>query len=75
MQSGEIADKLRYSRKDIMNRYSVIANVVREDDGGRFDGAERNQGASDFCKQLGRDYQEWLISFGTRNNLMPTEAR
>lgn len=71
MQSGEIAGTLGYTPKDIMNRYSVVANVVRNDDDRFFNGAERNQRASDFCKQLGRDYQEWLISFGMRHKLLP----
>jgi hypothetical protein len=68
MRSADIASMLRYAQRDIMNSYGNIAFVVR--DGGD-DPDERAQGASDFCKRLGRDYQDWLISFGLRNQLMP----
>ena len=68
MRSADIASLLRYAQRDIMNSYGNIAFVVR--DGGD-DSDERAQGASDFCKRLGRDYQDWLISFGIRHQLMP----
>jgi len=68
MRSADIASMLRYAQRDIMNSYGNIAFVVR--DGGD-DSDERAQGASDFCKRLGRDYQDWLISFGIRHQLMP----
>ncbi len=68
MRSADIASMLRYAQRDIMNSYANIAFVVR-DDGDESD--ERAQGASDFCKRLGRDYQDWLISFGVRHQLMP----
>jgi hypothetical protein len=68
MRSADIASLLRYAQRDIMNSYGNIAFVVR--DAGD-DPDERAQGASDFCKRLGRDYQDWLISFGIRHQLMP----
>ena len=68
MRSADIASLLRYAQRDIMNSYGNIAFVVRDDGG---DPDERAQGASDFCKRLGRDYQDWLISFGIRHQLMP----
>jgi len=54
-----------------MNSYGNIAFVVRDEGDGPLHPDERAQGASDFCKRLGRDYQDWLISFGIRHQLMP----
>jgi hypothetical protein len=71
MRSADIAGLLRYAQRDIMNSYGNIAFVVRDDGDSPPHPDERAQGASDFCKRLGRDYQDWLISFGTRHQLMP----
>jgi hypothetical protein len=69
MRSADIASVLGYAPRDIMNSYSAIAFVVRDEGDDPAHPDER--GASDFCKRLGRDYQEWLISFGIRNRLVP----
>jgi hypothetical protein len=71
MRSADIAGLLRYAQRDIMNSYGNIAFVVRDEGDGPLHPDERAQGASDFCKRLGRDYQDWLISFGIRHQLMP----
>jgi len=71
MRSADIAGLLHYAQRDIMNSYGNIAFVVRDDGDGPLHPDERAQGASDFCKRLGRDYQDWLISFGIRHQLMP----
>jgi hypothetical protein len=72
MRSADIATLLRYAQRDIMNSYGNIAFVVRDHGD---DPDERAQGASDFCKRLGRDYQDWLISFGIRHQLLPPNYR
>src|SRR5580698_2088380 len=71
MRAADIAGLLRYAQRDIMNCYGNIAFVVRDEGDGPLHPDERAQGASDFCKRLGRDYQDWLISFGIRHQLMP----
>jgi hypothetical protein len=76
MQSADIAALLHYTSKDITNCYGTIAFVVRQQLADGHPGPDkRAQGASDFCKRLGRDYQDWLISFGTRRGLMPRDSR
>ena len=66
MRSSDIARKLHYGERFISNSYSRIALVVQD---GYSD--DRAQGAADFCRRLGRDYQDWLMSFGARHNLLP----
>jgi hypothetical protein len=63
MRSADIAGLLRYAQRDIMNSYGNIAFVVRDEGDGPLHPDERAQGAS--------DYQDWLISFGIRHQLMP----
>jgi hypothetical protein len=76
MQSTAIAAALQVSAKNVTNSYSIIASAVMQEQlGGKDDVDRRHMGASDFCKQLGRDYQDWLMSFGQRHKLLPPEAR
>jgi hypothetical protein len=76
MQSTAIAAALTVSTKSVTNGYGLIASAVMQE---QLDGKDvldrRHMGASDFCKQLGRDYQDWLMSFGQRHMLLPPEAR
>ncbi|HUN35531.1 MAG TPA: hypothetical protein VMU95_26330 [Trebonia sp.] len=66
MRSADIARELHYGERLISNSYSRIALVVQD---GYSD--DRTQGAADFCRRLGRDYQDWLMSFGSRHDLLP----
>ena len=70
MHSQDIAGKLGCALKTVTNSYSEIAAIMSgwaEQDPGL--GEHPAQWASDFCKQLGRDYQEWLVSYGIRSGL------
>jgi hypothetical protein len=71
MESDDIAKLLHYASKDITNCYSAIAVVIRQENGSEPGQEDRRRRAADLCRRLGRDYQDWLISFGTRHQLMP----